>query len=268
MKYRICILVKIEIEKLLKQRFIFFIFLFLILIQFLWAILRNQLPGIQNLGIYEANGFQIMSFCSSWTLKFSPVLMIISIMLLSLENTYGTLKSVLTRSVTRTEFIVSKIITIFIVVFLSILIIGIFAFLIGSIFFGLGDIKEGEYIIYGWEKISLNFILAYVISILPVFALCMFGFFISTLIKETGAAIGVATGLYIIIWILSQYEPINHFMLNSYLSFPFDTAGDMAKGLSISWAPGLYYLLINTVIYISVFTGLSIINFNKKDILF
>ena len=59
MSSKIIKLVKIELEKLAKQKFIFFIFLFLVIIQFLWALLRNQLPGIQNLGITSANGFQV-----------------------------------------------------------------------------------------------------------------------------------------------------------------------------------------------------------------
>jgi len=267
MKSKIGILVKIEIQKLLKQRFILFLFLFLIVIQFLWALLRNQLPGIQSLGILEANGFQIISFCSSWTLKFAPMLMIVSVMLLSTENSYGTLKTILTRPVSRTEFIYSKIISILLIVIVSVLIIALFGFLIGITFFGLQDITEGGYVLYSWQKILVNFLIAYVLSILPLFVLCLFGFFISTLIKETGAAIGSSIGIYLLIWIISQYEPISKFLFNAYLTFPFDIAGDMAKGLTVSWGPGIYFLILNTFVYGILFVGLSIVNFNRKDLL-
>jgi len=267
MKSKIILLVKIEIGKLLKQRFIFFLFLFLVIVQFLWALLRNQLPEIGGLGILEANGFQIISFCSSWTLKFSPVLMIVAVMLLSTEKTYGTLKTVLTRPVSRTEFILSKVITVFLITVAAIAVIALVAFLTGLLFFGLEDIKEGDYVLYTWQNTVLNFILAYIISVLPVFVLCMLGFFISTFIKETGAAIGASIGIYLLLWIVSQYEPVSKFLFTAFLAFPFDIVGEMAKGLTISWKPGIYHLLLNNALYSVLFIGLSIVNFNRKDIL-
>jgi len=77
------------------------------------ALFRNSLANVESLSMGQANGWQIMSFAASWGMQLAGLLiLILSINLVTEEFSDRTIKNILSRPVTRTQFILGKTLTI------------------------------------------------------------------------------------------------------------------------------------------------------------
>lgn len=266
---RIGFLIQAEIIKQLKGRG-FYIFLavlaLVIAIIFIGARQVDRASGILGL-----NGYSVVAYISTWTVGNWGIgmvsIIVLAASLVAGEATGGTLKSLLTRPVTRIDFTLAKMALLFISSAFLVLAILVMGLILGGIFYGLEDVGERDYVIHSRLQMLSNMIYAYGLLILPLFATSIIAFFFSVILKSVVAAITVSLGTYFILNLLRAFPPIGDYTINTYINFPLELVGNMATGLPPIWSPWLYKCLAISLIYIATFGGAGILVLYKKDII-
>jgi len=167
------------------------------------------------------------------------LILIFSALLISSEVSSKTIQSVLVNPISRFEFYVSKIIIGMVFSVLIVATILLVSFIIAKINFTFGDYVENGITIYTQNEIFMNLSLCFLLLLLPIFAICIFGLLISTLTKNIGLAIGVSIGSIIIFDILKERIDISHFLFQSYIENSFELAQNLIDGFKINWIPNV-----------------------------
>lgn len=214
------------------------------------------------------NGF---NFSSSLTyLIFSIIIffiIIISSTAISNEIQRGTIKIVLVQRFKRNKLILSKSLFLLIFFFILFTVVFLLSFAIGGSLYGLGDIAEKKYIIHSGISLIINYFIALLLMVFPIFALINFSIFFSVLFNNSIIAIISNLGINFLFYILVQLEVFKNILLVNYLFLPMEIFKKMSQGLPILWSPDIWYMIMVTTIYSFVFLFLSIRLFNKKEIL-
>lgn len=265
---RILIIIKIELEKLLRQRFVYTLFGFVVLLVIIASIFRQQLSNIESLNLSQSNGFEMMASASKWGLRLGAYLfLLLSIHLLSDEYADHTLKTILTRPIQRSEYILGKSGVILILTCVLMLILAASSFICAMLFSEFGDLTERGYVFYTWGRLARQFFYAYLLLIPTMLTVGLLGLFISVLIQKSGTAIVSGLGLLFLLNIVTVIDEIKNFVFTTFLLFPLETVSKMASRLYPQWTPGLYWLFGNALIYSGLFIYFSIWIFKKRDIL-
>ncbi len=261
-------LFEVEYIKLKHQRFPVFSIIFVALFTVTVGLFRNHLSSLGTIGMGSATGWQIFAFAASWSIQIAALLvLIISINLISEEFSDKTIKNLLTRQLTRSQFLLGKLLTMGFVVLIFLFIIYLSGFITGMLLGKMGHVFERGYMIVSWQKQLWNLIVAFIFSFITVSVVGIFGMFVAVLIPKSGVAIGASVCLYFVLNIASQFDAIKHFLFTSFTTFPIDTAKEIVHGLATSWTPDMYWCLTTNFVtgFVLIFASLKI--FNRKDIL-
>ena len=131
----------------------------------------------------------------------------------------------------------------------------------------MGHLQERGYIIVKWQTILWNLIIAFLLSLITLSAVGIFGSFISILIPKTGVAIGFSICLYFVLHLAAQFDNVKYFLFTHFTSLPINTFKEVTYGLASKWTPQIYWCLLTTLVSIAVFIFLAILILNRKDIL-
>jgi len=265
---KVITLFSIELLKLKNQRFPIFSLLFIIIFTIVVALFRTKLSSVEIFNMGKATGWQILSFAASWALQIASLLiLILSINIVADEFSDRTIKNILTRQVSRFQFLFGKIVTIGFIVLVFLSAIFIVGALMGAIKGSMGNLEERGYIISTWTSLLSNHFLAFIFSFITIFTLGIFGAFIAMLIPKPGVAIGLTICLYFIFNIISQFANVRNFLFTSFTYFPINTAKEISHGLASSWAPRIYWCLLTNLGTGIIFLFLAKYILKRKDIL-
>ena len=265
---KVIIIFKNELTKLKHQRFPLVALIFTMLFTIAAALFRNSLANVENLNMGQANCWQILSFAASWGMQLAGLLiLILSINLVTEEFSDRTIKNILSRPVTRTQFILGKVLTIGFLVLIFLSAIFITSFLTGLSLGDMGHLQERGYVIAKWQKLLGNLIAAFFLSIITLSVIGIFGVFISILLSRPGVAIGTSICLYFVLNIAAQFDKLKNFLFTSFTYFPIDTAKEITYGLTPSWTPQLYWCLLTNILSAVLFIFITVSLLKRKDIL-
>jgi len=195
------------------------------------------------------------------------MLLAFSAMTLSSEMAHGTLKTLLVKPFKRRDLIIGKALTILVICGLVIVGVAIISIVLGSIFYDFTALSEDEYVIHSLGALWGNLILGFLVTILPVFSLCLLGVFCSVMTESSGVSVSIGVGCYLLLELLGQLKEIKPFLLGSFVPYSLNNVESMARGLPNVWSPGIFWLLGNSLIYIIVLLFLSTAIFQRKDII-
>ena len=266
---RIRLLILTEIIKLLKGRGFYFSLAGLAAAVAFIFIGTRQLDRAS--GVFRLNGYSAAAYVSTGTVGTWGVGLVLIVILgastVAGEAGSGTLKSVLTRPVTRIDFVASKMAFLFIAVASLVLATLILGLILGGAFYGLGNVGERNYVIHSRIDMLSNMIYAYGLLVLPLFAISTVALFFSVVIKGVGGAIGASLGAYFVLNLLRGFPRLGDYTINTYINYPLEMVGGMAVGLPPVWSPWLYKCLAASLAYIVAFGGASVLIFHRKDII-
>ncbi len=231
-------------------------------------VIANLLPGLetligevdfiingQNLPLYMLNTFAVIIL---------PIFVIVIVSdMISTEYTNGTLKLPLIQQVSRTNLLAAKLIALFIMIIAVLLIAMFTSYLMGTLFYGWGDIFIYE------EVTSLTFtgvnrvVGSYLITSVPLFIFGIVVMLFSLIFDSSGAVIGISMGLHILFsFIGAVTELVNPYLITYYFNevspLIFDT-GDMMQTLTA---------IIVMLVYGVVSFATCVLVFNKKDLVY
>ena len=232
-------------------------------------IIKNK----KNINNYTTLNYHLRTTLEDYELFIVIIILIVSSSILADELNKGTIKLLLIKPYKRSKIILSKYITILIVLFLSILILYIMQLLIGGIFLEIDSLKE-KVVIYNYEKSQIMCYNIFVYTLIRVFSkipmlilISTVSYLLSIVFSNNTTALTITTLIYFfspsIKAIAIQYDlKIMKYLLTINWDFSEYLFGNI---------PTFKYININLSITICIATLLIMlicifIIFNKKDI--
>ena len=205
-----------------------------------------------------------------------PIFIVIfSALLVASESTAGTLRLILTRPVTRLQFLTAKLIialgyTLLLLVLnfaTAILIAGIkygFSNLVSSVS-GVPD-STGSLRLWGYMLASI------LLSFFPLVGFAIFGFCVSVLARNVGHAVGFAVGIILGVQSIKHLLCFGSFSFAdywfaTYVEVPLAQMIDLIGGYSIAFfSPRLVQTLVISMIYNVCLVLIAFIVFHRRDL--
>lgn len=185
------------------------------------------------------------------------------------EFSWGTVKLLLIRPISRSKILLSKYITILLFNSIFLLVLFCYSFLLGVILFGMPensypylDYKNGSVV----EVSMLFFTIKYfVFKSIPIFMLATMAFMISTVFRNSSLAIGVSLFLMFVGNTVTNILA-NWFEWSKYLLFANTDLTRYIDGVPLIEGMTLSFSVLILIIYYLVFMSISFLLFQKRDV--
>ncbi|TDL95255.1 ABC transporter permease [Macrococcus brunensis] len=185
------------------------------------------------------------------------------------EFTYGTIKQLLIRPVTRTTILASKYIAVILFSVLTMTVLFILTYVVGALFFGVSGLNPELVFERPDHFVHRHFLqeglLVYGLKLVHILTLGTFGFMISSLLRSSSLAIGLSMFIMFLgstaSVFIAQYDWSKYLLFtNSDLSRYYHFIGPYRDDMTIQFSAGV------TLIYLLVFLIVAWYSFVKRDI--
>ncbi|MHB8174791.1 MAG: ABC transporter permease [Nitrospirota bacterium] len=274
---RVFTLSKIEMYKIFRLKYAYFLVVFVVLNSFLVALGSRIFPELLSAlrgggGGGSFDGYTFASIIASGTFSSAGAgtiaMLAFSGSLISAETDSGTIKNILVRPVKRSDVILSKAAALFVYCFLIVVVTAILSIASGSFIYGMGNIKiaeTGEVFRTRAEMLG-NLGISYLLDLLSIYTVGCMGLFISVIINNAGWAVITALVVYFPVMFLKNFQIFSPWIFTSYMDLGQNILREMALVKSRTWAPEIYYFLAVNACTVIVFIGLSLFVFRRKEI--
>lgn len=211
---------------------------------------------------FVADSIQLLSLAGLFTI-------IIAAGIVANEFNWGTIKLLLIRPLSRIKILLSKYLTVLLFGFLSIFIIFVFSFILGTILFGLPE-ETYPYLFYSngvvkEQSILMHLISFYGLNSISLFMLTTMAFMISSVFRNSSLAIGIS----IFLMFMGNTVTLllaNRFDWAKYLLFANTDLTQYFEGTPLVSGMTLSFSISMLVIYFVVFISLAFWVFRKRDV--
>lgn len=184
------------------------------------------------------------------------------------EFSWGTIKLLLIRPVSRSKILLSKYLATFLFGLVMLMALFAFSFAIGGSFFGASTITQPYLYFEGGEVVERNMfvhlLMQYGLSSVELLMMVTFAFMISTVFRSSSLAIGLVLFLMFtgtqLVQVLSQYQWVKYILFaNTYLAQHIEGT-PIVEGMTMTFS------LVVLAVYFIIFNTLSWIIFQKRDV--
>ena len=224
---------------------------------------NDALKTFKSMAFNFPDIWQNIAYVASMRGFIKIILAIIVVIIISNEFTYLTIRTNILSGMSRTEFLVGKLLVVFLLALLSTLVLFLSGFYLG--------LSNSPVITFAAITGKIQYLSAY---LLEVFTYLTFALLVGTLIRKTGFSV-ILLLLYLIV------EPI----IQHYLPDKFDKFLPLNAMNNVIWSPNTSYLQINTpemsldfqefisygsvgicLMYTVIFAGILYFYLQKKDL--
>lgn len=253
-------LFRIEFAKLAHLSSLRFSLILLALFPLVWA----YAPGVFDVyGFYVVSGYQVpaLALLSSMEFMLPLLVAIASAELLGLEMNYGTLKTILLRPVTRSRWIMVKLLVAAIYPFLLLAFFLLIA-LVAGVFFGFGEfiggtgIGEGGVLGAGVMTPSaalMELIQAYMIAALSLVPISLLAILLTVLFMNAASGALATLAVIVFMHLLVVFPGLEPYLLTTQLS------------AYVSPMAGIVWVIALIGVYSFAFAALAVLFFERKD---
>jgi ABC-type transport system involved in multi-copper enzyme maturation permease subunit len=233
-----------EFSKFARQKFPYFGLGVVVLLAVFWTPNISLMTGPN----VDLNGYLVVikGLISAVTLPIPIFACIMASLIVASETAGGTYRNVLSRPVSRFEFLTAKVLFSLAYAFALMAIFVLVAVPMTLRTYSFGPITDfGEVLYSKWRMIGI-FSLACLLTFIPLAGVVCFGIMISTLAKSLSSAIGIAVVILIALEPLKQMIRIGDWQLKDYVVTSYqDTALTVADSAAIGvdylWFPGGFW---------------------------
>ncbi|SDJ61981.1 ABC transporter permease [Salimicrobium halophilum] len=184
------------------------------------------------------------------------------------EFSWGTIKLLLIRPVSRTKIILSKYITTILFALFSMVSLFLFSFLIGSVFFGLEG-AEDPYLVYNEGEVRERNMISHIIGLIgfnsvDLLMMVTLAFMISTVFRSSSLAIGVSIFLLFtgpqVTQLLSSYDWAKYVLFANTNLQQYTNGTPLVEGMTMTFS------IIVLLVYFILFTLTTWVVFKKRDV--
>ncbi|KGP74305.1 ABC transporter permease [Pontibacillus yanchengensis] len=184
------------------------------------------------------------------------------------EFSWGTIKLLLIRPVSRTKIILSKYISTILFAFFSLVLLFGFSFIVGSIFFGVGGADQ-PYLVYNNGEVLEKSMVMHIINLfgfnsIDLLMMVTLAFMISTVFRSSSLAIGISIFLLFtgpqLIQLLSTYDWVKYVLFANTNLQQYTNGVPLVEGMTMTFSVTVL------IVYFIVFTSLTWFVFKKRDV--
>lgn len=259
---RILILFSIEIAKLARQK-----------VNYLYLLAAAFGPVIFQWGLTltartdQGRGFANVASSIQASLGMLGVLLavVFSASLVTHEKTTGTIRAILVLPLKRAELVVAKLFVAFAFSGLLLAVTTVASVAAGMLFFDYGPVCEGNTAIYGEAMLWRALFLGAALSILPLMAASSYGLLFSCWMANTGAALGSAVTIFVLLDMLKARLGIAPVVFTTYVGSPMGVVADIADGFDFAWSSCLRRVVPVCAGWIAICAIFSVLAIRRKD---
>lgn len=227
----------------------------------------------KNINDYTTLNYQIRTTLEDYEIFIIIIILIISSSILAEEINKGTIKLLLIKPYKRNEIILSKYLTILIIIFSSIIFLYIMQLLIGGLFLGFDSLQE-KVVIYNYEKSQImcynifGYTLIRVISKIPMLILIStLSYLISIISSNNTISLTITMLIYIFTQSINSLAITFNVKIMKYLlTTNWNFTEYLFGNIPIFKYINLKLSIIVCIAYLIIMIITSFIIFNKKDI--
>ena len=186
--------------------------------------------------------------------------------LVSAELGSGVLRTVLVRPLTRTEFLLAKLLlgTSYGLVLLAVA--GLSSWGLVLLRGDLCGVSIGEELIYTNQEMVMAYLEGAALSLLPQLATVAYAIMISSLTRSTGAAVGSAVGIWLLVDLVKRPLGLAPMLFSTYIEMPWQVFVNHADGIDAAWWPGGLHCIVTSVVSLAVFVFAAICHFRRRNL--
>jgi ABC-2 type transport system permease protein len=275
---RIFMLMVVDVEKIFRYRAILAIYVALIAMAILGSYLFYIVEEAVKLTMGSGYSFAINNILRFVDLGQILVYVMLCI-LFSMEVSNQTIKCILTRPVKRLELIISKYMTAFVMIAVTLFIFAVIGLVSGKITYGLGDLTENEYVLFSRWYMYKHIALMFLFLFIPFMALASMAIMFSCFSHTMGGAILTGIIGFVFFGIVAilpntlgfhlgeQFVPYSLFGFTSQIYVPMYVVDELPTGMPIeTWfTQDIIRMMIICGIYFSIFFIISLVVVKKRD---
>ncbi|THE15346.1 ABC transporter permease [Bacillus timonensis] len=184
------------------------------------------------------------------------------------EFTWGTIKLLLIRPVSRAKILLSKYLATILFALFSLVLLFVVSFLVGIIFFGGGD--PTAHLVYRDGAVQEVNMVSYILGVfglksINLIMMSTFAFMISTIFRNSGLAIGLAiflmfAGLNVTLILASNFDWAKYILFANTDLSQYLTGNILIDGMTMPFS------IIMLIIYFVIFNALTWFVFTKRDV--
>ena len=192
--------------------------------------------------------------------------LVFSAMLMADETRSGTIRAMLAAPLYRWEFYAAKAaMGLLYMVVISFVTLAL-SMALAKVHYRFGAVSDSFGVIYSQGKVLGNFLLAFVLTWIPLGAIVLYGLFISTIVRSPGAAVAVSIGTLYIIDFTKHLVGLDPYIFTRYISYPWQILQQMAQGVDYQWHPEVWKMIGLSCLYGVVAFGAGLLIFLWQDL--
>jgi ABC-type transport system involved in multi-copper enzyme maturation permease subunit len=240
MASRVLALLRNEIAKALRCKLPYFGLFGAALICVLTFVVAEELSSANT---NNAWGYVTLSMQIVFTDIGLIFILVFSALLMADETRSGTIRAMLAAPLHRWEFYAAKAA----VGVLYMIVISVATLLLSmglaGFHYPFSAISDSFGVIYSQGKVCGNFLLAFVLTWIPLGAIVLYGLFISTIVRSPGAAVAVSIGTLYIIDFTKHFVGLDPYIFTRYISYPWQILQQMSQGVDYQWHPEVWKMI-------------------------
>lgn len=192
--------------------------------------------------------------------------LVFSALLMADETRCGTMRAMLAAPLCRWEFYVAKATTgLLYMVVMSVVTLAL-SMALAKVHYRFGAVSDSFGIVYSQPKVLGNFLLAFVLTWIPLGTIVLCGLFISTIVRSPGAAVAVSIGTLYLIDFTKHLMGLDPYIFTKYISYPWQIVQLIAQGVDYQWHPELWRMLGLCCLYGAAAFMAGLLVFLRQDL--
>ncbi|GMU93341.1 MAG: hypothetical protein AMXMBFR4_23990 [Candidatus Hydrogenedentota bacterium] len=251
MMSRIWTAYQVELIKAMRTKFTYVGPVLVVLMVLVAPLMNTVAPG--------GSAYQLIAFATPMALNLLGLLLTLTFCasLIASEMAAGTVRLVLVRPLLRHEFLIAKLLTGMTYAVLLSVLVATASWSVGFARGGLHGVEYGGEVLYTGAEMFATYGIGWVLSLAPQFAFVAYAIMISTLIRNTGAAVGASIGIWLVTDAVKYPLGIAPAVFTTYVETPWSVFQTRSSGLDASWFPMVYYCLATSFAAILVFGSVA-----------
>ncbi len=232
---------------------------------------KQSVESFAQPGQVTAFNYFISSIILSSTLTTPIFATIFAAISVAAETSRGTLRTVLVRPVTRTQFLIAKFLSAVLYLVLLVATNALVAIIVAQKYPLNESLDASLEVPPLWSQLLICGS-GLALSLIPQLATVAFGFMISIIVASGGTAVGMALGLYLTVTAAKQFISIggyelSQFVFSTYFDLPLKIADAKISGMYETWLQErMLYMLSTSLVALAVFLAVSFWLFLRRDL--
>lgn len=255
-----------EAVKLLTQRFPWFLAAVVLLLQAASMLSTALRPPESSLDVLT--GAQLWADGAGLGLRLTAFLvLVLGAMSFSRELSLGTAKTMLVLPITRMQWATAKLLCLFLVAAALVLLVTLLGAALVAVTPGWGAVVREGVTLYSAGQVAAHVLLAVALTFLLILPLCAGSLLIGLHFSSSGAAVGVAVILGVVLEAgVNLADFAARYVFFYYLFRPFALVARLGRGMPFQWQPVFTWGLGVALISFSVFTAWLLLRLERMDI--